>query len=173
MKARQNAKGKGQLRAMRIEQGLLCGALLLAAPGAVAAPLAPDVCASLKTEYQGLVADGAKADMDRGPEWAKTNLTPERLGKIERLITVEEQLSFRCEELLTARPIIKEAPKIEGGGLDKEGLDKGGPDKAAAGEDTGPGESAGGGPRRGIPSNIPPPKRKDAAKAAKNQATAQ
>lgn len=148
---------------MRIEQGFLCAALLLAAPCAVAAPLAPDVCASLKTEYQGLVAGGAKSDMDRGPEWAKANLTPDRLGKIERLIAVEEQLSFRCGELLTAQPVIKEAPKIEDGGLDK----------AVAGEVAGPGEAAEGRPRRGVPSNIPPPKRKDAAKAAKNQATAQ
>lgn len=153
---------------MRIEQGLLCAALLLAAPCAVAAPLAPDACASLKTEYQGLVAGGAKSDMDRGPEWAKANLTPDRLGKIERLIAVEEQLSFRCGELLTAQPVIKEAPKIEGAGLDKGELDK-----AAAGEIAGPGEAAEGRPRRGVPSNIPPPKRKDAAKAAKNQATAQ
>ena len=98
---------------MRIHrhQALLHAALLLAAPAALAAPLDPEACAALKTEHRDLVAAGAKSDMTRGPEWAKANLAPERLGKIERLIAVEEQLSFRCGEQLTARPQIKEPPK--------------------------------------------------------------
>lgn len=150
---------------MRIDGALLCGALLLVAGAshATAAPLEPEACATLKTELQGLVAGGAKSDMDRGPEWAKTNLAPDRLAKIERLITVEEQLSFRCGELLTARPIITEPPKTEG---DKPGATAAG----LSASDAGP--SAGERPARGTPSNIPPPKRKDAGKAAKNQAAA-
>ncbi|MCC7251414.1 hypothetical protein [Hyphomicrobium sp.] len=129
---------------MRIERALLQAALILAAPSTVAAaPLEPEACAALKTEYQGLLAAGAKSDMDRGPGWAKANLSPERLGKIERLIAVQEQLSFRCGELLTARPVINEPPP---------------PEVARAGVSQ---------------SNIPLPKRKDAsaAAAAKRQAT--
>lgn len=153
---------------MRIDRALLCVALSLAAPRAMAAPLEPEACATLRTEHQSLVAGGAKSDMARGADWAKANLAPDRLAKIERLITVEEQLSFRCGELLTARPLIKERPKTEGDRPDASaaGLD-------ASGDDPATGPSASGGPARGTPSNIPPPKRKDAAKAAKNQATSQ
>jgi hypothetical protein len=89
-------------------------ALLVAAAACAsteAAPLEPQACEALKTERMRLVADGAKADMDRGPEWAKANLAPDRLGKIERLIALDEQLSFRCGEQLTARPVLKEPPK--------------------------------------------------------------
>lgn len=100
---------------MRINRAHLCAALLVVTSPVAAAPLEPEACAALRSEHQGLVADGAKSDMDRGPEWAKANLAPERLGKIERLIAVQEQLSFRCGELLTARPLIKEPPKPPAG----------------------------------------------------------
>lgn len=145
---------------MRVDRAILSVMFSLAGCGpALAAPLEPEACATLKAEHRGLVADGAKSDMDRGPEWAKSNLTPDRLGKIERLIAVEEQLSFRCGEGLTARPAIRELPKTEGGD----------PAKAAAGESPGAAVSATREAGRGTPSNIPPPKRKDAAKAAKTQ----
>jgi len=88
---------------------LLAG--LLAAPaGAPASPLAPQACTALKTERQDLIASGAKSDMEKGPVWAKANLSSERLGKIERLIAVEEQLSFRCDDPVTARPQLKKPP---------------------------------------------------------------
>lgn len=120
--------------------GLL--AALPVTPG-YAAPLEPEACSVLKTEFQGLVTDGTKADMERGPEWAKANLAPEKLSKIERLIAVEELLSFRCGEPVTARPLMKELPKPQGG--------------AAVASNGG----------RGTMSRIPLPKRKDAAKAAR------
>jgi hypothetical protein len=133
---------------MRFIRALLGAAPLLAAPHAVAAPLEPAACETLKVEFDSLVAGGAKSDMDRGPAWAKANLTPDRLGKIERLIAVEEQLSFRCGVQSTAKAVIKELPKPE-------------PDKTAGTASSG----------KGTWSNIPPPKRKDASKASKKQAT--
>jgi hypothetical protein len=129
---------------MRIDRTLLSAALSVVASHAIAAPLDPEACTTLKTEYDSLVAGGAKSDMDRGPEWAKANLAPDRLGKIERLIAVGEQLSFRCGEQLTARPALKELPK---------------PETAA----TGDGKAG-----KGTLSNIPPPKRKDADAARKH-----
>lgn len=102
---------------MRTHRTLLHATLLLTlsqAP-AGAAPLAPEACANLKQEHESLVAAGAKADMDRGPGWAKANLAPEKLSRIERLITVEEQLSFRCSQQLTARPQLKEPPPLAPG----------------------------------------------------------
>lgn len=142
---------------MPIDRALLLAAfaLVLTAPVAVAAPLDPQACTGLRTEHDGLVAGGAKSDMGRGPAWAKANLAPDRLQKIERLIAVEEQLSFRCGYRLTARPAIKEPPKPpEDGKARKEAATPSGDLLGALGL-----------------SSIPPPKKKntDAAKAAKKK----
>ncbi len=137
---------------MRISRIIVLLAPLAAFPSlAWSAPLDPPACAALKTEYDGLVAAGAKADMDRGPEWAKTNLAPDRLGKIERLIAVEEQLSFRCSEQLTARPALKELPK-------PPAADQPGQAGAKVTSEARDG---------GTPSNIPPPKRKNKSAQSK------
>jgi len=111
---------------------LLAG-LVVTPPSALAAPLEPDACAILKTERQGLIADGVKTDMGKGPEWGKANLSPERLGKIERLIAVEEQLSFRCDELVTAKPQMKEAPKPAKADAAPQGASKQAANAAAGG----------------------------------------
>jgi hypothetical protein len=73
-------------------------ALVLAAcaPGVGAAKLDKSACNLLNAELAGIVAAGARDDMERGPAWAKANLTPERLRNIQRLIKLEEQLEFRC-----------------------------------------------------------------------------
>lgn len=71
---------------------------LLAAGATVASASKLDktACAELSTEFAGVTAAGVKGDMERGPEWAKANLSPERLASIHRLIEVQEQLEFRC-----------------------------------------------------------------------------
>ena len=91
----------------------LVTALLLAATSAGAAPLDPTECKTLKSEHETLLAGGAKKDMAKGPEWAKTNLKADRLDKIARLITVEEKLSFRCGQMVTASPQLREPPPEE------------------------------------------------------------
>ncbi len=96
---------------MSVRRTALIAALLLPAASAGAGPLEPQACATLNTEREGLIAAGTKADMARGPEWAKGNLPPDRLQSIERLIAIEEQLSFRCDQPVTASPRIKEPPK--------------------------------------------------------------
>lgn len=72
--------------------------LLVSNPAVRAAPLDEQTCAQLKDEQAQLVKAGTKADLDRGADWAKTNLTPDRLRQIERYITVEEQILFRCPQ---------------------------------------------------------------------------
>ena len=102
---------------MRVCRALLMTALCAPwlAASAVAGPLEPQACASLKNEHDGLASAGAQSDMNRGPEWAKTNLAPDRLEKVERLIALKEQLTFRCGMALTANlPIAaanREAPQ--------------------------------------------------------------
>lgn len=98
---------------MRLPASCLVTALLLASAPADAAPLDPAECKSLKSEHEALLADGAKKDMAKGPEWAKTNLRADRLDKIARLITVEEKLSFRCGQMVTASPQLREPPPEE------------------------------------------------------------
>lgn len=98
---------------MRLPASCLVTALLLASATAGAAPLDPAECKSLKSEHEALLADGAKKDMAKGPEWAKTNLRADRLDKIARLITVEEKLSFRCGQMVTASPQLRKPPPEE------------------------------------------------------------
>ena len=80
----------------RIGLSLVIAALLLHAPATHAAQLDKDSCAKLKTEQGQLEQGGTRGSMVRGPEWAKSNLAPDRLEVIRRLIEVDEQLLFRC-----------------------------------------------------------------------------
>lgn len=88
-------------------------ALLASPAGAVATPLDQPACDALKAERASLVAAGLETEMARGPDWAKTNLQPDRLKQIARMIEVDEQLSFRCGEPATARPTLKEPKPVQ------------------------------------------------------------
>jgi hypothetical protein len=63
---------------------------------AEAAKLDKAACADLSKELAAITATGVKADMQRGPEWAKANMPIERLQSIRRLLEIEDQLEFRC-----------------------------------------------------------------------------
>ena len=75
---------------------LFVAALLLQMPAARTAPLDKDGCAKLKAEQGQLEHAGTRGNMGKGPQWAKTNLEPEKLDQIRRLLEVDEQLLFRC-----------------------------------------------------------------------------
>jgi hypothetical protein len=75
---------------------LFAAALLLQMPAARTAPLDKDGCAKLKVEQGQLELAGTRGNMGKGPQWAKTNLEPEKLDQIRRLLEVDEQLLFRC-----------------------------------------------------------------------------
>jgi len=68
----------------------------LAPAVAFATKLDNAACTALTTERNAITATGVKADMERGPEWAKANMPPERLQSALRLLEVEDQLEFRC-----------------------------------------------------------------------------
>ena len=74
----------------------LVAVLLLPMPAARTAPLDKDGCANLKAEQGQLEQAGTRGNMAKGPQWAKTNLEPEKLTQIRRLLEVDEQLLFRC-----------------------------------------------------------------------------
>ena len=93
-------------------RAIILAAVVLASPSAWASPLDADDCKSLKSDYEKLVESGAKSDMEKGADWAaKANLKPDRLKEIARLITVEEQLSFRCGQIVTAPPMMSDMPE--------------------------------------------------------------
>ena len=78
---------------------LLCSAaaLVLALHDTRAAPLDADTCSKLDAERLQLEFAGARTNMAKGPEWAKTaKLSTEALNQIRRLIDVDGQLLFRC-----------------------------------------------------------------------------
>ena len=107
-------KGRAmRLPAPRLVTPLATALLLLASGAAAAAPLEPAECKSLQSEHEALLAEGTKRDMAKGPAWAKANLRADRLDKIARLITVEEKLSFRCGQMVTASPQLREPPPEE------------------------------------------------------------
>lgn len=68
------------------------------ASNAVAEPLTPEACEALKVERTKLEAAGVGHDLRRGPDWGRTRLTAARLGEVMRLISVTEQIAFRCRK---------------------------------------------------------------------------
>ncbi len=82
------------MRRSRIAWGLVL--LAVGSSAAWAEGLDKGSCNVLKAELAGLVGLGTRDDMERGPEWAKANLSDKKLQDIFRLIEVEEQLEFRC-----------------------------------------------------------------------------
>lgn len=104
---------------------LFCGPVLNGA--AVADQLAKEACDALKAEFATLDASGLKDEMEKGPDWAKANMAPDRLKQVARYIELEEQISFRCR-VLTVPPRKKPLPAAKDAGKDQPGKDA----KAAA-----------------------------------------
>jgi hypothetical protein len=69
-----------------------------------AAPLDAEACDKLEQEQADLAKAGAKQNMAKGPAWAAANLSPDRLAQIQRLIEVDEQITFRCSQPKAAKP---------------------------------------------------------------------
>ncbi|MEL6297455.1 MAG: hypothetical protein AAFQ45_02695 [Pseudomonadota bacterium] len=72
------------------------GVVMSAAPSASAGPLTADYCRELLGQRKALEAEGVAGHVERGPEWAKTNLTPQQIGDIGAFIVLEEQIKFQC-----------------------------------------------------------------------------
>lgn len=84
-------------------------AATLASGDVHAAPLDAQGCAKLKDERAVLEQAGVRGTMAKGPEWAKTNLPPDKLEQVRRLIDVDAQLTFRCH----GKPLVQLPPEIE------------------------------------------------------------
>jgi len=63
---------------------------------AASAKIDKDTCEQLKTEQAKFVLTGIMADIEKGSEWGKANLSAERLREVEHFIMLDEQLKFGC-----------------------------------------------------------------------------
>jgi len=97
---------------------VVCIALWLV-PGAVSAAspkIDKDTCEQLKTEQEKFVQSGIMSDIEKGAQWGKTNLSPERLREVQHFIMLDEQLKFGCRIVtLTddAKKAVEAAKRIE------------------------------------------------------------
>ncbi len=107
------------LRRLAIVISLVTGASVVSGPLRTE-PLAKEDCDKLMAEKSELTGAGVRDQFDKGPEWAKANMSPEQLGRVKRFITVEEQLNFRCglAKLRSTLPIAEEGGEQE---LDEKG----------------------------------------------------
>lgn len=79
---------------------MLLSVTLLACKPVLAEPLPKDECTRLQEEETLLEGGGAAANLERGPDWGKVNLTSEQLKYVARLIEVREMLAFRCRTII-------------------------------------------------------------------------
>lgn len=76
--------------------GFALAALGSFAPPVPALPLATEDCEKARAEQTNLEAAGVAADMAQGAEWARANLSPDRLKRVQRWIELQERVLFRC-----------------------------------------------------------------------------
>lgn len=62
-------------------------------------------CKTFETEQEKLEKSDLPKDIEKGPEWAKANLKPERIRLIGRFIYLQEQLEFRCPDVLATAAV--------------------------------------------------------------------
>lgn len=65
-------------------------------PPTTPASIEEATCAQLEKQKKKYIENGVAADLERGPAWARQNLTVERLGDIRMFIMLDEQLKFGC-----------------------------------------------------------------------------
>jgi hypothetical protein len=74
----------------------------LAVPAATALATDPkidaDTCTQLRLEQIKFRQTGIVDDIQKGPEWAKANLTPDRLREVEHYMALDEQVKFGCRD---------------------------------------------------------------------------
>lgn len=62
-------------------------------------------CVAFGAEKAELDKTKIAEDIERGAEWGKANLSPERLKQISRYIVLDEKLTFRCPNVLAAAAV--------------------------------------------------------------------
>ena len=79
--------------------GLVLGACLAPVAAHATKPkLDSDTCAQLRAEETKFRQSGILNDMGKGPQWAKANLSAERLREVQHYIDLDEQVQFGCRD---------------------------------------------------------------------------
>lgn len=77
----------------------LAASLVLATAAFATQPkIDAETCAQLRLEETKFRQSGILNDISKGAEWAKANLTPERLRDVEHYLTLGEQVEFGCRD---------------------------------------------------------------------------
>jgi len=90
---------------------ILTVALSLLTNQALAKERSLDECRKLERERKNLVSQGIVKDLDKGPEWARTNLPANRVTKIIRYLNIYEKIQFQCQTVF-AQAEAREAARI-------------------------------------------------------------
>lgn len=62
-------------------------------------------CVDFGAEKAELDKTGIAEDLEKGADWGKDNLSPQRLKQIERYLYIDERLTFRCPNVLAAAAV--------------------------------------------------------------------
>jgi hypothetical protein len=83
-----------------LRRATIIAAICLAPVGAEATQpkIDADTCTSLRLELIKFRQSGILDDMSKGAEWAKANLTADRLREIEHYMQLDEQVKFGCRD---------------------------------------------------------------------------
>jgi len=93
---------------LRARLALAVVALAACTSGVVAAEDAridEAACVAFGSEKAELDKTKVADDIEKGADWGKDNLAPERLIQIKRYIYLEERLTFRCPNVLAAAAV--------------------------------------------------------------------
>lgn len=72
-----------------------------------------DTCAQLRAEEKKFRQTGILNDMGKGPEWAKANLSAERLREVQHYIELDEQVQFGCRDARLSVDALKASAAAE------------------------------------------------------------
>lgn len=79
--------------------GLILGAFLAPVAAHATKPkLDSDTCVQLRAEEAKFRQSGILNDMSKGPQWAKANLSADRLREVQHYIELDEQVQFGCRD---------------------------------------------------------------------------
>lgn len=85
------------LSARRLLDAMVVIACIAAGPATPArAELSIEYCRELLKQKRALAEQGTEQHLNRGPEWARENLTPRQIGQVGLFIALQEQIRFQC-----------------------------------------------------------------------------
>ncbi len=92
---------------------LLVAPVSLTAHQSLAAVPTLQECNKLDKELEDLKSQGVVEGLEKGPDWAKSNLPANRVNMILRYLKVYERVRFQCEDVFAEAEAIEMARKAK------------------------------------------------------------